>query len=475
MVTYDTWRACVLPEDLPGQEKLLQEMIRTGICHRREFRIRRPGETGCRHIQAVETVRLNAQGEVEWVVGTNLDITARHHSETALREAKAAAESANRAKDQFLAALSHELRTPLMPVLLTVETLRGDTTLPPAVREQLSMVERNLSLEVQLLGDLLDVTAVTHGKLQMRSELFDAHSLIGLAVEIVQDEAGARGIHIERELAARHCGLMADAARFQQVIWNLLRNAVKFTPPAGRIKIRTLETRDGDGHLQLRVEVSDTGVGIEPAFLQKIFEPFEQASATRGHRFGGLGLGLAIARAIVDLHGGRIWAESDGPNRGSTFVVEFPGPALPPRPLSEPSKKSAPDETSNLPGPGPGTCRRLLLVEDHAPTLQTMAGLLTRAGYQIITASTVAEGLAAAAAGTFDLVISDLGLPDGTGLQLMEKLRDQHGLRGIALSGYGMEEDIARARAAGFVAHLVKPVRMADLRKVLALQVTPNP
>ncbi len=468
-VRYDTWRACVLPEDLPHQEQLLQEMIRKAEPSRREFRIRRPGETECRHIEAVETVRLSAQGETEWVVGTNLDITERHRAEMALREAKAAAEFASRAKDQFLAALSHELRTPLMPVLITAETLQSDATLPMAVREQLSMIERNISLEVQLLGDLLDITAVTHGKLQMRLELFDAHVLIGLAIEIVRDEAAAKGIHIERDLAARHGGLTADAARFQQVIWNLLRNAVKFTPPAGHIKIRTLETCRHDGQRQLRVEVADTGIGIEPAGLQKIFDPFEQATRLGGQQFGGMGLGLAIARAIVNLHQGRIWAESDGVHRGSTFVAEFPGAILPPRPVAEQDEAAFRDELLKSAGITPKTSCRLLLVEDHQPTRQVVASLLTRAGYQVVAAGTVAEALAAAAAGNFDLVISDLGLPDGTGIQLMEKLRDEHGLRGIALSGYGMKEDIARTRQAGFVAHLVKPVRMADLHKALAL------
>ena len=469
LVTYETWRDRVLPEDLPEQEKHLQAMIQNQSCARREFRIRRPGETGCRYIQAGDAVRLNTQGEVEWVVGTNLDITERHHAEMALREAKAAAESANRAKDKFLAALSHELRTPLMPVLITAETLREDTTLPLPVREQLSMIERNISLEVELLGDLLDVTAVTHGKFKMRSELFDAHSLIGLAIEIIRDEAAAKGIHIERELAARHCGLTADAARFQQVIWNLLRNAVKFTPPAGRIQIRTAEMSGPDGQLQLRVEVIDTGIGIEPASLQKIFEPFEQASAGNGHQYGGLGLGLAIARAIVDLHGGRIWAESGGVNRGSKFVAEFPGAVLMPQSLADERRKTFAGSSLNMSVPGLATCRRLLLVEDHAPTLQVLASLLTRAGCQLVTAGTVAEALAAAAVGNFDLVISDLGLPDGTGIQLMSQLRARYGLRGIALSGYGAEEDIARAHQAGFVAHLTKPVRMADLRKLLAL------
>ncbi|MEO6569021.1 MAG: response regulator [Opitutaceae bacterium] len=216
--------------------------------------------------------------------------------------------------------------------------------------------------------------------------------------------------------------------------------------------------------------MADSGIGIAPAQLEKIFAPFEQGGLTGAHHYGGLG--LAIARSVVELHGGRISAQSEGTDRGATFVVELPGAidarssapptdnpfvagaSFPLKPLSEPAAMAA--------------GLRLLLVEDHDSTLTTLALLLRRDGHRVTAAATLAAAVAAAAAEQFDLVISDLGLPDGTGHELMEKLRADHGLRGVALSGYGMEEDRARSRAAGFVAHLVKPIHIAELRRVIA-------
>ena len=472
LVTYETWRERVLPEDLPRQEELIQGIVQKGTqLSSREFRIRRLSDSEIRYIQAVETARADREGKTEWIIGTNLDITERHFAETALREAKTAAEQASRAKDKFLATLSHELRTPIMPVLITAESMKEDTTLPLPVREQFEMIERNIALEARLLEDLLDVTAATQGKLKLRQVSIDAHNLIQLAVEIVRDEAAGKNIHITHELAAEQSVLgIADPARIQQVIWNLLNNAVKYTPPAGRVKIRTLNRQTDDGCNWLRVEVSDTGMGIRPELLEIIFDPFEQAVSPAKHRFGGLGLGLSIARAIVQLHKGRIWAESDGPAQGSSFIVELPGAvAARPETAEELTVGERPRAVVPVARNSPNI-QRLLLVEDHQATLHTLAALLTRSGYEVVTAESAAEALLVAANEKIDLVVSDLGLPDGTGIQLMEELRSRHGLKGVALSGYGMEEDIARAREAGFVAHLVKPVRIADLRAVLAAQ-----
>jgi CheY-like chemotaxis protein len=219
----------------------------------------------------------------------------------------------------------------------------------------------------------------------------------------------------------------------------------------------------------LRIKVTDNGVGIEPASLKKIFQPFEQAEATGNHRFGGMGLGLAIAHAIVEMHHGKIWAESDGLNKGATFEVEFPDATLPPRDAATRPSDLPGKVASIIPASLPaGALRHLLLVEDHAPTLKVLSSLLERGGYDVTTAGNIAEALKAASIRTFDLVVSDLGLPDGTGIQLMEKLRSEYGLRGVALSGYGMEDDIKRAREAGFVAHLVKPIRIGELKNLLA-------
>ncbi|MEO7413550.1 MAG: PAS domain S-box protein, partial [Opitutaceae bacterium] len=411
-------------------------------------------------------------GKVWRWLGTNTDITEQRRAADEVIKAKERSDAAARAKDDFLAALSHELRTPLSPVLLSVAALREDERLPADMREQLGMMERNIALEARLIDDLLDLTAITRGKLPLQIQPSDAHSLIGLATEIVRTDATTKEVAIERDFAASHSGLMVDPARFQQVIWNLLRNAVKFTPTRGRITVSTREYKEADGVRWLRIEVADSGIGIDPADLDRIFAPFEQGPLGGSHRFGGLGLGLAIARAVVEMHGGRITAQSPGVGRGATFVVEFPGamhlgPGI--------SESQAPfyggssfglevlpkAETKIVP-------LRLLLVEDHESTLKALALLLRRDGHEITTAMNVAEARAAAGGGKFDLVISDLGLPDGTGIELMEKLRADHGLRGIALTGYGMEQDQARSRAAGFVAHLVKPVHIAQLRRTLA-------
>ena len=406
------------------------------------------------------------------------EIAVRIVGEATLREANArlliatgTAERANQAKDNFLAALSHELRTPLTPVLIAAAALRADTRLPDDVREQLGMMERNIALEARLIDDLLDLTKISQGKLRLRPELCDAHALIGLAIEFVQETAREKDIAIERIFTARHSQLRADSARFQQIIWNLLRNAVKFTPPGGAIAIRTQDGPDSEPGKWLRIEVSDTGIGIEPGRLDQIFQPFDQGGLTGDHRFGGVGLGLAIARAVVNMHDGRIAAQSAGPNRGATFVVELPR-ALEPRPGAE--GIGPPSPPPPLAAGAPVRPLRLLLVEDHPSTLRILAKLLGDDGHQVTAVSRVAEALGAAKAQRFDLVVSDLGLPDGTGDELMATLRDAHGLRGIALSGYGMEEDLARSTAAGFVIHLVKPVSSADLRRAIACLTPPG-
>lgn len=388
---------------------------------------------------------------------------ALRHANDQLKTATLLAERASKAKDNFLATLSHELRTPLTPVLVIAASLREDVRLPLEVREQLATIERNVTLEARIIDDLLDLTRISQGKLHLRSELCDAHSLIERAIEIVRDEAHEKGIAIERTFAAKPSGLRADPARFQQVIWNLLGNAVKFTPPGGKISVRTsAEGLDPTG-CWLRIEVKDTGIGIEPDHLERIFQPFDQGNLAGSHLFGGVGLGLAIARSMVVLHGGRIRAQSEGLSRGSTLIVEFPGAIEAPETLLDATPAGSTPERGRKSGPQ----LRLLLVEDHVASLRALTRMLQNDGHKVIAAANAKEALAAAAANPFDLVVSDLGLPDGSGLELMEKLRTAYGLRGVALSGYGMEDDILRSRAAGFAMHLVKPVAIAELRRVL--------
>ena len=454
------WAELFHPEDDQRVRAHWKKTLAAGDLYEIEYRLKSRAGDYCWFLCRALPVRDDAGRIVNWF-GTCTDIESFKRVEQALRETKAAAESANRSKDQFLAALSHELRTPLTPVLMLAANLREDERLPAGVREQLGMMERNIALEARLIDDLLDTSAIAHGKLHLHRQLCDTHSLIRLAMEIVRDAALTKEINVECELNASRSGLMTDPARFQQVIWNLLRNGVKFTPRGGRVFIRTSDQAAN----RLRIEIIDNGIGIAPAALAKIFLPFEQVAIAGDQRFGGLGLGLAIARAIVDLHDGQISAQSGGVNLGATFIVEFPEATFPPSGLAT----TAPPSASGISASGRAALRplRLLLVEDHLPTLQVLSSLLTRQGHHVVAVGTIAEALAAANAQAFNLVISDLGLPDGTGNQLMEKLRFVHGLKGIALSGYGMDEDLKRSREAGFVTHLVKPVQMEELRRAI--------
>ena len=454
----NAWAQYVHVDDLTGAVSAWKASLSTGEPYEVEFRLR--GRNGAyRWFLARARAMRDADGRIVKWFGTNTDIDE-------LKRTRDTAEKASRAKDDFLAALSHELRTPLTPVLLTVSEMREDNRLSPDVREQLGMMERNIALEARLIDDLLDLTTISRGKLQLRAQECDAHSLIGLAIEIVRADAASKQVSIARDFQAKLSGINADPARFQQVIWNLLRNSVKFTEAGGTISIRTTNELNEDDRQWLRIEVTDTGIGFGPAFIDQIFQPFDQGEHTGTHRFGGVGLGLAIARAIVDLHGGRITARSEGTNKGSTFVVELPGAMPPPDGTrAAPAARQAAPAPNAPPQPPP---LRLLIVDDHANTLQSLRHLLKRRGHEVVTAGNVTDALSAASRETFDLVISDLGLPDGSGTELMEKLRDIYGLRGIALSGYGLEDDLVRTQKAGFVAHLVKPVQFAELHSIIS-------
>jgi PAS domain S-box-containing protein len=381
------------------------------------------------------------------------DIGPRKQIESALQQA-------NAAKDQFLAALSHELRTPLTPVLALVSDLAEDPQLPPAVRAKLAVVRRNAELEARLIDDLLDLTRITHGKLEIKPEVTDLYEVMEHALDICcRQEVEAGRLKTVRDLAASERHVWGDASRLTQVFWNLFKNAVKFMPEGGELRVRTaIEESTAPPGRRLRVEISDTGIGIDPVTLPRIFNGFEQGPRAITRQFGGLGLGLAISKVIVDLHGGHLSATSAGLGQGATFTVELP--------LIEPAAAPAPEvalgrEAERVRG------GRILLVEDHADTAAAFAELLRASGYEVTVAGGVQAGLASAAAATFDLVISDLGLPDGNGADLMRELARLYRLPGIALSGYGMEEDVRQSRDAGFSQHLTKPVNLHVLREAI--------
>jgi len=363
-----------------------------------------------------------------------------------LRASEQAARAESEAKDQFIATLSHELRTPLTPVLAAVSAFSGTGRAPD--RRVLEMIQRNVMAEARLIDDLLDAARIRRGKLRIERHPVDVHEAVGQAVEVLAADAQRKGIRLEIQLEAERHHASGDALRLRQVFWNLLGNAVKFTPSGGSIAVRSWN-QDGT----LAVEISDSGVGLAADSLARLFRPFEQGPQ-EAPGAGGLGLGLAIARGVMELHGGQILASSAGPGRGARFIVRI-------------ATITAPEMSAPAAAPAPALVRphhRILLVEDHQDTAQSLAELLRDEGYEVMTAATAASALAVDL-DRVDLVLSDLGLPDRSGHELMRELRARRRLPAIALSGYGTEADVRASREAGFCAHLTKPV---DWPKLLA-------
>ncbi len=365
-----------------------------------------------------------------------------------LARAKEEADAASRAKDDFLAALSHELRTPLTPVLLIASTLEKNESLPRDIREQMSMMRRNIELEATLIDDLLDVTRIRHGKLTLNVAQVDIHEILKHTAEIVLNDCEEKQINLTLKMEAPRHHLSGDAARIEQVIWNLVKNAIKFSPERETIVVTT----GNDDEKRIVVEVIDKGVGIPVSQLKTIFDQFEQGHATGRRRFGGLGLGLSISNAIVKAHGGELHAFSEGPGLGATFSLSLDS-------IAAPKKETSPviENSAN------SSQKHILLVEDHETTRLVISRTLKGRGHEVVDVGSLAEAQGEFQPGKFDLVISDLGLPDGCGLDLMREIRDCCDTPSIALSGFGMPEDVRRMTDAGFSAHLIKPIKLDQL------------
>jgi len=385
------------------------------------------------------------------------------------QQARAAAEQANKAKDLFLAALSHELRTPLTPVLAILSSLRENAALPPALAEDLETVRRNIELEARLIDDLLDLTRITRGKLELRCERVRLHRIIEDATNACLPDLQAKHLNLVRDYASEKATIIADSARITQILWNLLKNAIKFTPKGGTITIRS-RTKPADGIAT--VEIEDTGIGIGPAQLDRVFDAFEQGNRQITRQFGGIGLGLAISQAIAESHQGTLSVLSEGEGRGSTFRLTLPFDGCDEDEITTTGTLNH-VQPSTVPASGERLQRplRILLVEDHADTAAVLGRLLHRMGHDVLAAADVATALALAkkeiSNAPIDVVMSDLGLPDGSGLDLMRQLSTDYGLRGIALSGFGMDSDLEESIAAGFWRHLVKPIDIGTLRDAL--------
>jgi signal transduction histidine kinase len=486
--------------------------------------------------------------------GVVTDITQNKEAEEARarllemeQKARAAAELVNRRKDQFLAILSHELRTPLTPIIAAIGLLKITPNLPAEALTLVEMIRRNAEHETRLIDDLLDLARISNGTLEIAAETIDAHAPLEMAIKSARKDAAAKALAISSDLSAPSHVVRGDAMRLRQVFWHLIGNAVKFTPPGGTIAVRAYNTADG----QWAVDITDNGIGIDAEALQRVFDAFEQGEQKLTRRFGGLGMGLTIAKSLVEVHGGAIAVRSAGANAGTIFTVTLPtigapveaatspdGPAsdrsrnestehvvvagfavssdanaapdavAPPREsatpasvaLSDagagsvvastdarassaaPSGKSAnatdssgaADKALNDAGDNAAVdtavkapAARLLLVEDHEDTTRAVARALRSAGHAVTTAGSLQDAIAAVSADRFDLIISDIGLPDGSGWELMRRAGAGGFVRGIALSGYGTSEDIARSKDAGFVEHLVKPVTLSKLEEAI--------
>lgn len=311
------------------------------------------------------------------------------------------------------------------------------------------MIRRNIEMETNLIDDLLDVSRIASGKLTLRTEPLELNAAVLHVCSICRPQLLGQEIQLTLELCKDAGFIMADPARFKQVIWNVLNNAVKFTPHGGAIHVSSKRLSP----TRVEVRVTDNGAGIPPDTLPRIFDAFEQGDARITREFGGLGLGLAISKALIELHGGTIRAESPGAGRGSTFTIELPGKLLDAAVTEEPAAL----------GCFPTPALRLLIVEDHSDTACALKTLLSLEGFAVTTAATVADALAVAKTETFDILVSDLGLPDASGYDLMKRIQEVQPLPGIAMSGYGMEEDVRKSHDAGFSEHLVKPMKIPQL------------
>jgi signal transduction histidine kinase/CheY-like chemotaxis protein len=410
-------------------------------------------KTGMTHFLNINLLRL--QGPQETVQGVLYLVEDKTRDVTLRQELI----SANAAKDQFLALLSHELRSPLSPVIAMVGELEAELPDSQPIREALDVVRRNVELEARLIDDLLDVTRIAKGKLQLSFETICVHQILQRAYEICREEIAARNLEVDFRLRAARTHVEGDPARLQQVFWNLIKNSVKFTPEKGRITIETFNPNPD----KIEVRIIDTGIGIEPEKIDKIFNAFEQGQTEITRRFGGLGLGLAISKALIDAHDGKISVESPGKDRGATFSLELNTVVTPVEGDGERQDQPAGPERE-LPV---ARHRRVLLVDDHHDTCIGMKRMLERHGYEITVAHSADQAVEKVRTQDFDLLISDIGLPDRSGYELMREVRLNKNLPGIALSGFGTEQDVNQARAAGFSEHLTKPINFERLEKTI--------
>jgi PAS domain S-box-containing protein len=429
----------------------LEMAAKRGHIRDQGLRVRKDGSTF--HADVVLTALRDQSGKLRGFSKVTRDMSdqIRVHE---MEAAKLAAEKASKAKDDFLAALSHELRTPLTPTLAAASYLSiNSSRMSREFSDEIDTIQRNVQLQARLIDDLLDLTRAVRGKLELHFDRVDAHALVRDALEIARADIISKKLKVSTKHDAHEHHLWADPVRLQQVFWNLINNAVKFTPPGGKIDIRTKNI----DHDLFEFAIADNGIGIDPAKLESLFRPFEQGGAEITRQFGGLGLGLAISKHLVDLHDGTIEVYSAGRACGSTFKVRVAAMTRDEKSRRAPGRRPR----------RPTRSLRILLVEDHRDTRRTLARLLAHFGHEIAVADSQRSAFEILRSRPFDVVLSDIGLPDGSGYDVISEAKRGRHVTGIALTGYGSQEDIRRGKEAGFDFHLTKPVDFYELRGVL--------
>ncbi len=440
-------------------EKERVEASVTGHAEDERWHVRKDGS--CFWGSGVMTALRNPDGAVRGFVKVLRDETARKHAEEAEAAALEAAEFANRTKDEFLATLSHELRTPLQAILLWAKML-DEKSDPESLSEGLSAIRNSADAQTQLIEDLLDTSRITSGNLRLEMRPAGLGAVVDSAVESVLRTAQAKGVNLVADVAPNVGIVRIDPDRIRQVLWNLLTNAIKFTPAGGKVEVKL---RRHDLHVEL--SVTDTGQGITADFLPHVFEPFRQADSTTTRSHGGLGLGLAICKKLVEQHGGTIAVTSDGPDRGSTFTVTLPLPVLKGVASSKPQTSSTVAEQTSLAG------IHVLLVEDEPETRSALTTVLRQAGATVTPVESAAAAIETYRSSKIDLLVTDIGMPGEDGYSLVRRVRSMEAEKQtartpvLALTAFISEEDQRRALAAGFDRHLGKPIEPNQLLSVL--------
>lgn len=457
-MSYARWRELIHPDDLAVvEDDIRRNHERRSERYVSELRMRTKSGQWIWILARGKVVERDLSGRAVRMVGTHHDITERKQAEAERERLIAEAQAANNAKDRLLAVLSHELRNPLAAIRSGLELLRRTLQLDERARDVVEIIVRNTNVQARLVDDLLDMSRLTQGRVTLRRAPVELGAIVRSAVQsCLADAAQARLSVAVGE--APPVWVDGDAERLQQVVMNLLSNAVKFTPPGGRVEVHL--TVIGD---KARIVVEDTGIGIDPILLPRLFRAFEQGPASGAQRAPGLGIGLALVKSLTELHGGRVWAESSGSGEGSRFTVELPCSAAPmPRkqkPFGRPAQRQI----------------KMLLIEDNPDTRMLMAESLEILGYAVVSAESGEAALEALTREPVDVVLADIGLPGMDGYEFLRQAQRMPCMAGrpaFALTGYGQEKDVQRAREVGYAGHFVKPVDLdcldQQIRKVLA-------